>query len=126
MLFASVPATRLISSRDVQAIMRSASWTSASWSTRRVAPLPFTVRTSKRYESACSRGGVEIDDGDLVIAVQRFDDGRAHLPRADKDDLHGDGSPVPTQVSVSGNPRCYVESHSGPSFMPTASAIRFT
>ena len=55
MLFASVPATRLISSRDVQAIMRSASWTSASWSTRRVAPLPFTVRTSKWYESACSR-----------------------------------------------------------------------
>ena len=70
--------------------------------------------------------GVEIDDGDLVIAVQRFDDGRAHLPRADKDDLHGDGSLVPTQVSVSAEPGCYVESHSGSSSMPTASAIRFT
>ena len=57
---------------------------SASWRTRRVAPLPFTVRMSKRYESACSRPGVEVDDGDLVIFVQRLDDGRADLPRADK------------------------------------------
>ena len=42
----SVPATRLISSRDVQAIMSAARSIPASWSTRRVAPLPRTVRTS--------------------------------------------------------------------------------
>jgi hypothetical protein len=44
--FVSVPATRLISSREVQAITRAARSTPASWRTRRVAPFPFTVRTS--------------------------------------------------------------------------------
>ena len=44
--FTSVAATRLISSRDVQAIMRSAASMPASWRTRRVAPLPVTERTS--------------------------------------------------------------------------------
>ena len=44
--FTSVAATRLISSREVQAIISAARSMPASWSTRLVAPFPFTVRTS--------------------------------------------------------------------------------
>ena len=44
--FTSVAATRLISSREVQAIIRAAWSMPASWSTRRVAPFPLTVLTS--------------------------------------------------------------------------------
>ena len=44
--FTSVAATRLISSRDVHAIISDAFSMPASWSTRRVAPLPATVCTS--------------------------------------------------------------------------------
>ena len=32
---------------------------------------------------------VEVDDDDLVLVVERLDDGRADLPRADDDDPHG-------------------------------------
>ena len=44
--FTRVAATRLISSRDVQAIINEALSMPASWSTRRVAPLPATVCAS--------------------------------------------------------------------------------
>ena len=53
--FANIEETTLISSRDVHAIRRPQSAMPASRRTRRLAPFPATVTTSKRYESAWSR-----------------------------------------------------------------------
>jgi hypothetical protein len=51
-----IAAMMLISSRDVQAISRSAFATSARSRVRRLAPLPTSRPTSKRSASAVSRG----------------------------------------------------------------------
>ena len=48
-------ATRLTSSRDVQAMKRSASLVPACWIARRLAPFASIVRRSKRYASGSSR-----------------------------------------------------------------------
>ena len=69
--------------------------------------------------------GVEIDDRDLVLFVQRLDDGRADLPGTEEDDLHGDRSLVLAQVNACCQVTvCYLACHSGSSSIPTPSAIR--
>ncbi len=52
---ANDPATRFVSSRDVQAMTRSARPRPASASARRLAPFASTVATSKRYASGVRR-----------------------------------------------------------------------
>jgi hypothetical protein len=51
-LLVNIAAMMFGSSREVHAIRRSAPVIPASWSVRRLAPLPSTVATSKRCESA--------------------------------------------------------------------------
>ena len=97
----SVPATRLISSRDVQAIMSAARSIPASWSTRRVAPLPAHRADVVAVGERLQPRGVEVDDGDVVVVVERLDDGRADLPGPEEDDLHGDRSLDGRQAAAS-------------------------
>ena len=80
--------TRLASSRGLQAISRSACSAPALTTTRRDVPSPCTVRTSKRSASASRLRGVERDDRDVVLLVERLHDGAADVPGTEHDDPH--------------------------------------
>ena len=86
---ANIPATRLASSRDVQAITRSASPTPASARSRRLAPLPSNVDDVEAVGERLKPRRLGVEDGQLVLVVKRLDDRRPDLARADDEDPHG-------------------------------------
>ena len=86
--FEIIAATMFVSSREVQAISRSASVIPAAASTRRLAPLPSTVCDVVALRDRGQPLLVEVEDRQLVLVVKRLHDRRADLAGADDEDLH--------------------------------------
>ena len=79
--FEIIAETMFVSSRDVQAISRSASLIPAAESTRRLAPFPSTVCDVVALRDRGQPLLVEVEDGQLVLVVQRLHDRRSDMAR---------------------------------------------
>ena len=83
-----IAAIRLISSRDVQAIIRSDSRSPASWRVRAAGAVPLDRRDVEAIRERRESSRVEVDDRHVVLAVQCLDDRCPHLPGSDHEDPH--------------------------------------
>ena len=86
--FEKIAAMMLISSRDVHAMRRPAPATPASSRIRLLAPLPHEDAGVEALRERVQPLLVEVDDRDVVLAVERLDDCGADLAGSDDDDLH--------------------------------------
>ena len=81
---ANMPATRFTSSRDVQAMTRSALSDSGRCEVLAARPVALERRDVEAAGERLEARRLGVDHGDLVLVVERLDDRRADLPRADR------------------------------------------